>query len=98
MATYSNILTWKITWTEEPGGMQAEINGVAKEWDMTLVWQLNRNNKQLRHFGSRELFYVYVADKGDRNSTGMVLVFQTCNTSQELAIGLVHRMAGMAGS
>ena len=23
MATYSSILTWKIPWTEEPGGLQA---------------------------------------------------------------------------
>ena len=38
MATYSNILTWKIPWTEEPGRMQAAIHGVSKELDMTLVW------------------------------------------------------------
>ena len=55
-------------WTEETGGMQAAVHGVAKEWDMTLVWQLNRNNKQLRHFGSRELFYVYAADKGEEGN------------------------------
>ena len=23
MATYSNILAWKIPWTEEPGGLQS---------------------------------------------------------------------------
>ena len=23
MATHSNILAWKISWTEEPGGLQA---------------------------------------------------------------------------
>ena len=23
MATHSNILTWKISWTEEPGGLQS---------------------------------------------------------------------------
>ena len=38
MATYSNILTWKIPWTEKPGRMQAAIHGVSKELDMTLVW------------------------------------------------------------
>ena len=30
MATHSNILAWKIPWTEEPGGLQ--IHGVAKSW------------------------------------------------------------------
>ena len=28
MATHSNILAWRIPWTEEPGGLQS--NGVAK--------------------------------------------------------------------
>ena len=30
MATHSNILTWRIPWTEEPGGLQ--VHGVAKSW------------------------------------------------------------------
>ena len=25
MATHSNILAWKISWTEEPGGLQSEL-------------------------------------------------------------------------
>ena len=33
MATHSNILAWRIPWTEEPGGLQSM--GVAKELDMT---------------------------------------------------------------
>ena len=30
MATHSNILTWRIPWTEEPDGLQ--VHGVAKSW------------------------------------------------------------------
>ena len=33
MATHSSILTWKIPWTEEPGGLQ--YMGSPKETDMT---------------------------------------------------------------
>ena len=33
MATYSIILAWKITWTEEPGELQSM--GVTKELGMT---------------------------------------------------------------
>ena len=33
MATHSSILVWKITWTEEPGGLQSMV---AKELDATL--------------------------------------------------------------
>ena len=29
MATHSSILAWKITWTEEPGGL---VHGVEKSW------------------------------------------------------------------
>ena len=29
MATNSNILAWRIPWTEEPGGM---VHGVTKSW------------------------------------------------------------------
>lgn len=38
-----------------------------------------------------------LADEGVE-STGRVLVFQTQDTLQELAISLVHRMAGMSSS
>ena len=30
MATHSNILAWRIPWTEEPGGLQS--NGVEQSW------------------------------------------------------------------
>ena len=33
MATHSNILAWRIPWTEEPGG--ATVHGVAEESDTT---------------------------------------------------------------
>ena len=33
METHSNILAWKITWTEEPGGLQSR--GSQKESDTT---------------------------------------------------------------
>ena len=33
MTTHSNILTWKIPWTEDPGGLQAL--GVTRELDTT---------------------------------------------------------------
>ena len=33
MATHSHILAWRISWTEEPGGLQS--TEVAKELDLT---------------------------------------------------------------
>ena len=39
MMTYSSILAWEITWTEEPGGLQSM--GL-EESDRT--WQLNNNH------------------------------------------------------
>ena len=33
MATYSNILAWKIPWTEEPGGLQSmRLQRVRHNW------------------------------------------------------------------
>ena len=31
MATHSNILAWRIPWTEEPGGLHI-VHGVKKSW------------------------------------------------------------------
>ena len=31
MATHSDILAWRIPWTEEPGGLQS-MHGVAESW------------------------------------------------------------------
>ena len=35
MATHSNILAWEISWTEEPGRLQATVHEVPKELDTT---------------------------------------------------------------
>ena len=34
MATHSSILAWRISWTEEPGGLHT-VHEVQKESDMT---------------------------------------------------------------
>ena len=39
MATHYSILAWRISWTEEPGGLQSM--GITKELDMNQ--QLNNN-------------------------------------------------------
>ena len=36
MATHSSILAWKISWTEEPGGLQSM--GVRHDWARTRVY------------------------------------------------------------
>ena len=42
MVTHSNILAWKIPWTEEPGGLQ--IHGVAKSWTRLSDWAFTHKN------------------------------------------------------
>ena len=40
MATHSNILTWKIPWTKEPGGLQTirlQRSGHSGDWACTCV-------------------------------------------------------------
>ena len=44
MATYSNILTWEIPWTEEPGGLQPIESQMS--WTRFSDWN---NKKQLFH-------------------------------------------------
>ena len=39
MATYSNIHTWRIRWTEEPGGLQSAVTKSHKELDSAEVTQ-----------------------------------------------------------
>ena len=55
MATYCSILAWKISWTEEPGGLQS---GVTKESDTTehapvdilaRVWKFGPSTQQMLH-------------------------------------------------
>ena len=36
MATHFSILAWKISWTENPGGLQSGI-GIAKSWTQLSV-------------------------------------------------------------
>ena len=50
-ATHSNILAWRIPWTEEPG--QAIVHRVAKEPDMTEG--LNNNMGKVTSFLSAEV-------------------------------------------
>ena len=49
-ATHSNILAWKIPWTEEPGGLQS--TGLLKSWT-----RLSKSaaTKYCRHFRERFL-------------------------------------------
>ena len=49
-ATHSNILSWRIPWTEEPAGLQ--VHGVEKESNMT-QW-LNNN-----FFSVLEMIIIY---------------------------------------
>ena len=37
MATHSNILAWRIPWTEEPGGLQS-TGGVRRDWSDLAQW------------------------------------------------------------
>ena len=43
MATCSSILAWKISWAEEPGGLQSMGR---KEWRVTATEQLQQTNRK----------------------------------------------------
>ena len=45
MATHSNVLAWKIPWTEEPGGLQS-----MRSQESERTWQLNQVFPQPRRF------------------------------------------------
>ena len=49
MATHSSILSWRIPWTEEPGGY---IQSGLREWDMTepLITLIKKLEKSLNLF------------------------------------------------
>ena len=47
VATYSSVLSWRMPWTEEPGGLHS--SGGGKESDMTERLN-NNNNKMVRIF------------------------------------------------
>ena len=71
MATQSNILAWRIPWTEEPRGLQP--------WghkELTMIEQLNNNNKSQNHsFGqaadiSISIFLILERDLSPSPSVG----------------------------
>ena len=39
MATHSNILAWKIPWTEEPGRLRSMGHRVGHDWANTQAWK-----------------------------------------------------------
>ena len=49
MATHSNILTWRIPWTEEPGGLQSigsqRVGHNWSDWACTQAWFKTDKNK-----------------------------------------------------
>ena len=54
LATHSNILTWRVLRTEEPGGLQS-MHGVAKELDTTE--QLTLSLLFIRNVGPTKMAY-----------------------------------------
>ena len=46
MATHSSILAWRISWTEEPGGLQSTVHGVKKSWTW-LKWLRTHPGRKL---------------------------------------------------
>ena len=59
MATHSNILAWKIAWTEEPGRLQ--VHGIAKSWTQLkhLSMHACRHSGLYRHSG-RKIFLKFM--------------------------------------
>ena len=51
MATHSNILAWKIPWTEDGGAWQATVHGVAKSRerlsDFTFIFHFHALEKEM---------------------------------------------------
>ena len=59
MATHSNILAWRIPWTEEPGELQSmELLSV----DMTeqLTHTYTRFNRNIKHFNRNTHMHMYL--------------------------------------
>ena len=48
MATHSNVLAWRIPWTEEPGGLQS-FKEMYKDWSDLASTQLWGNNSHPTH-------------------------------------------------
>lgn len=68
-----------------------------KSLDPNFLWELSQMDGCKCPLGPENYFTSTSRWRG-RKSTGRVLVFQTQDTLQELAISLVHRMAGMSSS
>ena len=56
MAAHSNILAWRIPWTEEPGGPQS----MGSKWDHKSCVQLLQLNQGLQIPELSEIQYSYV--------------------------------------
>ena len=60
MATHSNMLAWRILWTEEPGGLQSmESQRVRHDW-MTNTHTHTHTHTQ--HFYNRKKLYMHNAN------------------------------------
>ena len=46
MATHSSILAWKITWTEESGGLQSMGLQKSQTWLSTKEQQINNSDRE----------------------------------------------------
>ena len=56
MATYSNILAWRIPWTEEPGGLQTMgSERVRHDWAINTANQLQ---KEIINHSSEKYLYL----------------------------------------
>ena len=46
MATHSNILAWRIPWTEEPGGLQSMEPNVTEQQTLSLYFHIRCDHHQ----------------------------------------------------
>ena len=77
MATHSSILTWKIPWTEEPGGLQSmESQRVGHDWAQLGLWDaccrlFSGHRQQMFAFYKDEMY----RDTPNSNSRPQVFFF-----------------------
>ena len=62
MATHFSVLTWRIPWTEEPGGLHA-VHGVTKSWTRLSMHTCTPQGN-LPHPGIKTMFLVSPAFVG----------------------------------
>ena len=76
MATRSSILSWRIPWTEEPGGY---IQSGLREWDVTeplitlINWRSHLTSFRMLNF-TKEEFSIKSMSRQDCRVTAQVLV------------------------